>query len=104
MSPTAKAMYGSTNTGDKAADTLGAVVNTIKKSVVGPEDEYKALIGTLQGLFAGGFGVLGYKNSIKGMDRQGRRMQLMQALDAKAGTLPKGSQQRAVLKQMRDNL
>ena len=104
MSPTAKAMYGSTNTDDKAADTLGAVVNTIKKSVVGPEDEYKALIGTLQGLFAGGFGVLGYKNSIKGMDRQGRRMQLMQALDAKAGTLPKGSQQRAVLKQMRDNL
>lgn len=35
MSPTAKAMYGSTNTGDKAADRLGSVVNTLKKSVVG---------------------------------------------------------------------
>lgn len=35
MSPTAKAMYGSTNTGDKAADRLGSVVNTLKKAVVG---------------------------------------------------------------------
>lgn len=104
MSPTAKAMYGSTNTGDKAADRLGSVVNAVKKSVVGPEDEHKALIGTLQGVAGGIFGVLGYKNSIKGMDRQGRRMQLIQALDAKAGTLPKGSQQRAILKRMRDNL
>lgn len=74
MSPTAKAMYGSTNTGDKATDTLGAVVNAVKKSVVGPEDEHKALIGTLQSVFGGLSGVLGYKNSIKGMDRQGRRM------------------------------
>lgn len=104
MSPTAKAMYGSTNTGDKAADRLGAVVNTVKKSVVGPEDEHKALIGTLQGVAGGLSGVLGYKSSIRGMDRQGRRMQLIQALDAKAGTLPKGSQQRAILKRMRDNL
>ena len=104
MSPTAKAMYGSTNTGDKAADTLGAVVNTIKKSVVGPGDTHKVPIAAAQGIFGVLSGILGYKSSIKGMDRQGRRMQLMQALDAKAGTLPKGSQQRAVLKQMRDNL
>lgn len=74
ISPTAKAMYGSTNTGDKAADALGAVVNTVKKSVVGPGDEHKALIGTLQGVAGGISGILGYKNSIKGMDRQGRRM------------------------------
>ena len=104
MSPTAKAMYGSTNTGDKTADTLGAVVNTVKKSVVGPEDEHKALIGTLQGVAGGLSGILGYKSSVRGMDRQGRRMQLIQALDSKAGTLPKGSQQRAILKRMRDNL
>lgn len=104
MSPTAKAMYGSTNTGDKAADRLGAVVNTIKKSVVGPEDAHKGLIAVGQVLAGGISGVLGYKSSIRGMDRQGRRMQLIQALDAKAGTLPKGSQQRAILKRMRDNL
>lgn len=104
MSPTAKAMYGSTNTGDKAADRLGAVVNTVKKSVVGPEDAHKGLIAVGQGLAGGISGVLGYKSSIRGMDRQGRRMQLIQALDAKAGTLPKGSQQRAILKRMRDNL
>lgn len=91
MSPTAKAMYGSTNTGDKAADTLGAVVNTIKKSVVGPGDEYKGTIASAQGLAGGISGILGYKNSIKGMDRQGRRMQLMRALDAKVNTLPEGS-------------
>lgn len=74
MSPTAKAMYGSTNTGDKAADTLGAVVNTIKKSVVGSGDEHKGLITGFQGITGGLSGILGYKNSIKGMDRQGRRM------------------------------
>lgn len=104
MSPTAKAMYGSTNTGDKAADRLGSVVNTVKKSVVGPGDAYKVPIAVAQSLAGGISGILGYKNSIKGMDRQGRRMQLMLALDAKAGTLPKGSQQRAILKRMRDNL
>jgi len=74
MSPTAKAMYGSTNTGDKTADTLGAVVNTIKKSVVGPEDAHKGLIAVGQGLAGGISGILGYKSSIRGMDRQGRRM------------------------------
>ena len=74
MSPTAKAMYGSTNTGDKAADRLGAVVNTVKKSVVGPGDEHKGLIAVGQGLAGGISGVLGYKSSIRGMDRQGRRM------------------------------
>ena len=74
MSPTAKAMYGSTNTGDKAADRLGSIVNTIKKSVVGPEDAHKGLIAVGQGLAGGISGVLGYKSSIRGMDRQGRRM------------------------------
>ena len=74
MSPTAKAMYGSTNTGDKTADALGAVVNTVKKSVVGPGDEHKGLIAAGQGLAGGISGVLGYKSSIRGMDRQGRRM------------------------------
>lgn len=39
MSPTAKAMYGSTNTGDKAAARLGAVVGGLKKTIVGPNDE-----------------------------------------------------------------
>lgn len=47
MSPTAKAMYGSTNTGDKAADTLGAVVNTLKKTVVGPNDEGAVIANVL---------------------------------------------------------
>lgn len=47
MSPTAKAMYGSTNTGDKTADALGAVVNTLKKTVVGPNDEGAVIANVL---------------------------------------------------------
>lgn len=74
MSPTAKAMYGSTNTGDKTADALGAIVNTVKKSVVGPGDAHKVPIAAAQGVIGGISGILGYKNSIKGLDRQGRRM------------------------------
>lgn len=61
MSPTAKAMYGSTNTGDKAADRLGSIVNTIKKSIVGPGDEYKVPIVVGQGAAGGLGGIAGWK-------------------------------------------
>lgn len=47
MSPTAKAMYGSTNTGDKVADRLGAVVKGLKKTVVGPNDEGTVIANVL---------------------------------------------------------
>lgn len=64
MSPTAKAMYGSTNTGDKAADRLGSVVNTLKKSVVGWNDKGSGVIIPAQ-LAAGGIGgVFGWKGAV----------------------------------------
>lgn len=67
MSPTAKAMYGSTNTGDKAADRLGAVVNTIKKSLANPTnpDDKWAWPINLGQLVAGGItGTAGYKTTM----------------------------------------
>lgn len=64
MSPTAKAMYGSTNTGDKTADRLGSIVNTLKKSVVGYNDKGGGVIIPAQ-LAAGGIGgVFGWKGAV----------------------------------------